>query len=108
MVDKNDNVYVATVSFSADFPVTANAPQPKLKGTADAVLLQLNPDLSQLRWSTFYGGSGYDVAYALRTSASGAIYAVGTTRSADLPGTAGVFQTTNWRPGRRFSGEVYE
>jgi gliding motility-associated-like protein len=92
MVDKNDNVYVATVSFSADFPVTANAPQPKLNGPADAVLLQLSPDLSQLRWSTYFGGSGYDVAYALRIGASGSLYAVGTTRSADLPGMAGAFK----------------
>ncbi|WP_229321002.1 gliding motility-associated C-terminal domain-containing protein [Larkinella knui] len=92
IVDKNDNVYVATVSFSADFPVTANAPQSKLQGPADAVFLQLNPDLSQLLWSTYYGGSGYDVAYALRTGASGAVYGVGTTRSADLPATAGAFK----------------
>jgi gliding motility-associated-like protein len=91
-LDKNDNVYIATVSFSADFPVTANAPQRKLQGTADAVLLQLTPDLSQLPWSTFFGGSGYDVAYGLRTGASGAIYAVGTTHSTDLPGTAGSYK----------------
>ncbi|WP_170299317.1 gliding motility-associated C-terminal domain-containing protein [Larkinella terrae] len=92
MVDKNDNVYVATLSFSADFPVTANAPQPKLNGPADAVFLQLNPELSQLRWSTFFGGSGYDVAYALRIGASGSMYAVGTTQSANLPGTAGAYK----------------
>lgn len=89
MVDRNDNVYVATVTASADFPVTSGASQPKLQGSADAVLIQLNPELSQLRWSTFYGGSGYDVAYAIRIGASGAVYAVGTTRSADLPATTG-------------------
>ncbi|GAB3341115.1 hypothetical protein GCM10027299_55090 [Larkinella ripae] len=92
MVDKTDNVYVATVSYSADFPITTNASQTKLQGPADAVLLQLNADLSQLRWSTFFGGSGYDVAYALRVGASGAVYAVGTTRSADLPATAGAYK----------------
>ncbi|MGA0558810.1 PKD domain-containing protein [Larkinella sp. VNQ87] len=93
MVDKNDNVYVATVTTSADFPVTANAPQPKRQGPGDAVFIQLNSDLSQLRWSTYFGGSGYDVAYALRIGASGALYAVGTTRSSDLPGTTGAYKT---------------
>lgn len=92
VVDKNDNVYVATVTLSADFPTTANASQTKLQGPADAVLLQLSPDLSRLTWSTYYGGSGYDVAYALRTAESGAVYAVGTTRSSDLPATAGAYQ----------------
>ncbi|GAB3260359.1 hypothetical protein GCM10027347_24590 [Larkinella harenae] len=89
MVDQSDNVYVATVTTSNDFPVTANAHQSKLQGPADAVLINLSSDLSQLRWSTYFGGSGYDVAYALRIGSSGAIYAVGTTQSPDLPGTAG-------------------
>ncbi|MFC5411967.1 PKD domain-containing protein [Larkinella bovis] len=92
MVDKNDNVYVATVSYSADFPTTANAPQAKLQGPADAVFLQLNPELTQLHWSTFFGGTDYDIAFGLRIGDSGAVYAVGTTRSADLPGTAGALK----------------
>ncbi|MFD1140581.1 gliding motility-associated C-terminal domain-containing protein [Larkinella insperata] len=101
ILDKNDNVYVATVTMSADFPVTANASQSKLLGPADAVLLQMSPDLSQLRWSTFFGGSGYDVSYALRVGDSGAVYAVGTTLSNDLPGTTGAHQS---QPGGQEDG----
>ncbi|WP_128544318.1 DUF7948 domain-containing protein [Larkinella soli] len=92
VVDQNDNVFVATVTYSSDFPVTANAPQNRRQGPADAVLIQLNPDLSQLVWSTYFGGTGYDVAFALRRGNSGAIYAVGVTRSSDLPGTAGALK----------------
>ena len=35
-------------------------------GRRDAVISKLNPDLSSIIWSTYYGGTGEDVAYSLK------------------------------------------
>jgi hypothetical protein len=71
------------------FPVTANALQPFLNGTADAFLTILDPNVADFTqaviYSTFLGGSDQDVAYDMVRDASGKYYLCGFTISRDFP-----------------------
>lgn len=53
-------------------------------GSTDAVVTKFGPD-GTLIFSTYFGGNGDDVAYAVVTDAESDVYAVGSTRSSDLP-----------------------
>jgi PKD repeat protein len=88
-VDEAGNIYIASTTTSDNFP-TVNAAQTMLKGGQDAVVCRFSPDLSELSWSTYLGGSGIDVATSLRVGASGTVYVCGGTTSRDLPASAGV------------------
>jgi hypothetical protein len=53
------------------------------------------PDtLTALLYSTFLGGSDYDVGAGVAVDASGAVYLTGHTRSTDFPTSTGAFTTT--------------
>lgn len=47
-------------------------------GDLDAIVISFNPDKT-IRWSTFYGGEGPDVALALESDANNSIYVTGFT-----------------------------
>jgi uncharacterized protein (TIGR03437 family) len=108
-VDNAGNAYVAGVSYSSDFPVTAGAFQTVNKAglASNAFLSKLNPAGSALVYSTYLGGSGRilfsfgpqqwdgDGATALAVDSAGNAYVTGYAYSADFPVTAGAFQTTN-------------
>lgn len=88
VVGPDDDVYVASVSASPDFPVTDKS---VAKGGLDAVVFRLSADLRELRWSTRIGGSRFDGANGLKLTASGALYVCGATNSTNLPTTANAF-----------------
>ncbi|MCP9767056.1 gliding motility-associated C-terminal domain-containing protein [Lacihabitans sp. LS3-19] len=81
--DQNDNIYVASVSTSSDFPLFS--PIQTKKSTYDAVVFKLSPDCKQMLFSTFIGGNNYDAAYGIRVDKAGAIYVCGATLSKDFP-----------------------
>lgn len=83
VLDKDDNIYVASSTLSTDFPVL-NAPQPRSGGAQDGVVFKLDPALNNLLWSTYLGGSDFDAAYGLKVGPSGAVYVCGQTRSPNL------------------------
>ncbi len=94
VVDSNGAVYVAGVTYSRDFPVSATAfrrtsgnPQ-ALAG--DAFVLKLTPQGDRLLYSTYYGGAENDQANALAVDAEGQAVIVGQTFSDDLQTTQGV------------------
>lgn len=90
-VDNSDNVYVVSSTNSPNFPVK-NAPQSKLAGDQDGVVMKMSPGLNELLWSTYIGGDKWDAAYSLKLSSNGDIYVAGITRSGALPAKAGVYQ----------------
>lgn len=83
--DVNGNIYVASCTRSAGFPVTPNAAQTAYNGGLESVVVSLNSDLSVLRWSTFVGGSGDDAAYSLKLDNNDNIIVGGATSSLDFP-----------------------
>jgi PKD repeat protein len=84
--DGNDNVYIVSNTRSTDFPAINTFHG----GTHDGVVVRLAPDLSQVTWSRFVGGSGADVAYSIRFDADNNLYVAGGTDSPTMLGMTGL------------------
>jgi hypothetical protein len=114
-VDKPGNVYVAGVTNSTDFPVTADALQPKLnRGTPDAsdagtccrdtppqdaFVARLGP-AGELLYASYFGGSGTDSASGPLVDAAGNLYLVGEAgpTSNNFPTTADAYMPSRPAP----------
>src|SRR2546430_1144889 len=75
-VDATGNAYVTGITFSPDFPTTAGAFQPSSPG-GDAFVTKLNPSGAALVYSTYLGGTGCDVAFAIAVDSFGNAYVTG-------------------------------
>jgi uncharacterized protein (TIGR03437 family) len=92
--DAAGNTYVAGLTYSPDFRVTAGAFQTRLAGNgslanpaaiaSDAFVAKFGPD-GKLLWSTFLGGSGDDFATGVGVDDAGNVVVAGWTRSFDFP-----------------------
>jgi len=94
MLDENGNVYVASCTYSSNFPLV-NATQNTYGGNQDGVLIKFNPTLTTVLWSTYWGGSARDACYAVKFDSSNNLFAAGGTLSANLNVTSGAFQTVH-------------
>jgi uncharacterized protein (TIGR03437 family) len=105
-VDVQGNVYLAGETVSADFPTTPGAFQQKHAGIPgndcsiftgcylpDAFVTKLDAS-GKIVYSTYLGGSGYDIAYSIAVDTQGNAYVAGTTVSPNFPVTSGAFQTS--------------
>ena len=90
-LDANGNVYLAGHTESTDFP-TVN-PIQAMKGPIDAFIAKLNSTGSALVYSTYLGGSSYDIGYGIAVDSSGNAYVTGYTMSTDFP-TANAIQAS--------------
>lgn len=89
IVDALNNVLVSSTTRSSDFPVSAGAPQPTYGGGgSDAVVFKLNANLTNLIFSTYFGGNNFDAGYAIQLNQSNEIYIAGGTNSSNLPTSA--------------------
>lgn len=97
-VDANGNAVVTGVTYSADFPTTADAFQTtRASADSDAFLTQLNSTGTALLYSTFLGGScaNGDFASGMTLDSNGNPYLVGSTCSIDFPiSSSGVYQAS--------------
>lgn len=86
IVDANNNVFVATSTMSADFPLL-NAFDNTFGGGQDGCVFKLSSDLSTLLFSSYLGGSGDDAAYGLDIGTNNDMYVTGgsTTNSFSYP-----------------------
>lgn len=92
--DGSDNIFVASSTYSSNFPTTAGAFQTMIGGGQDGCVFKLDPTMSNLLWSTFIGGSNSDGAYSLKLNSSGDVLVAGGTNSTNFPTTAGAWHTT--------------
>ena len=92
MIDDNDNVYIASTTFSTDFPIV-NGFQSASGGSQDAVVCKLSPDLARLEWSTYIGGDSKDAAYSIDVDHEDGAYITGGTCSSTLNFQSGGYQT---------------
>jgi hypothetical protein len=102
-------VYVAGYTESANFPKATGGAQKKYGGKGDTFVARLNKDLTKILHSTYMGGKGLDVAYALAIHpTTGEVYVAGHTESANFPKATGGAQTNcNNCNGRLFSYDVF-
>jgi hypothetical protein len=100
-VDPAGNAYIAGVTDSSDFPVTAGAFQTKFAGgglstqcgfAGDAFLTKVNARGDAVVYSTYLGGSSADCGEGIAVDSAGHAYIAGETLSTDFPVTPGVFQ----------------
>ena len=81
-VDAAGNAYVAGATSSANFPVTG---QSRYQGGRKAFVAKLSPAGNQLIYSTYLGGSNYDVANGIAVDSAGDAFVAGATYSTDFP-----------------------
>lgn len=94
-VDANGNVYMTgmTRSRESDWAMATGFQTSFQGGISDGFLAVFNDSGTNLIYSTYLGGSGEDFGNGVAVDASGLVYVVGQTASADLP-VRGGFQTT--------------
>jgi hypothetical protein len=98
VLDDAGNAWVNGSTSSPDFPITPDAYQPILSGIPDLYLTAIDPT-GVVLYSTFFGGSGWEIAGGLALDGEGFAYLTGISYSQglptpfDFPVTPGAFQT---------------
>jgi gliding motility-associated-like protein len=87
-LDNTENPCVASCTLSDDFPVTSGCFQASSGGGIDGVVFKLTSNLSELTWSSYFGGSNDDACYALQLDNDNNFYFTGPTASSNLPVSA--------------------
>jgi hypothetical protein len=82
---------------TGSFPTTVGAYQTTFQGGgsvthSDAFVTELNPAGTGLLYSTYFGGSGDDLAFGITVDSSNNVYITGSTSSPNLPVTSTAFQ----------------
>lgn len=90
-LDSSGNIFIAGSTHSTDLPVN-HAFQSTLLGSEDAFLSKLNANGTQLLYSTYLGGSGFDSARGLVLDTSGRALVTGVTNSPNFPTSNGTLQ----------------
>jgi hypothetical protein len=99
--DSNGNLVFTGYTLSTDLTITGDALQATASGGGDAFVAILNPSGAfqpGLLYSTYLGGSGGDVGYAVGADVAGNIYVTGYTLSSDFP-IAGSAPQAGWGGG---------
>jgi hypothetical protein len=106
-VDSQGNAYIAGLTESRDFPVTAGAFKTAYPGAlVDIFVAKLSPSAigaASLIYATFLGGStpgDEDEPSGIAVDATGAAYVTGSEQSSDFPVTVGAFQTISRHSGQ--------
>ena len=92
-VDGKGNAYITGVTDSSNFP-TEEAFQPANAGAFDVFVTKLSRDGTVLDYSTYLGGSNFDLGLGIAVDGKGNAYVTGLTVSSDFP-TEEAFQPAN-------------
>ncbi|MBF9222389.1 DUF7948 domain-containing protein [Hymenobacter ruricola] len=95
ITDRQNNIYFTSGTLSSLFPTSAGAYQTSRRGTQDAVVVKLNPNLTGMIWSTYLGGTREDAAYSIQLDSLNGVFVAGGTTSTDFPGTVGGLRATS-------------
>lgn len=93
-VDEEGFIYIGSMTQSRDFPTVNPLQGTYAGGLYDAVVCKLNPELSDMVWSTYVGGTQSDVAFSIQFDSLKNVLIAGGTQSTDFPTTPGVYQET--------------
>ncbi len=92
ITDDQNNVYISSVTSSPDLPLSNSFSTSYHGGSTDAIIVKLNPNLSQVLWGAFVGGASDDASHTIKLSQGGTVYAAGGTTSTNFPITTGAYQ----------------
>ena len=97
-VDSSNNVYVTGFTYSTNFPTTSNAFQKQLACpnsvyfNANAFIAEISAYGTNLLYSSYFGGTNFDVGEGITIDGSNNIYVTGFTASTNFPTTNAVQQ----------------
>jgi hypothetical protein len=94
VIDNLGNTYITGCTWSEDFPTTSGAVDETYHGRGDAFITKLQSQGHELEYSTFLGGSDYDLGYGIAVDGEGNAYVMGHTRSFDFLTTPGALDTS--------------
>ncbi|MGR9085796.1 MAG: DUF7948 domain-containing protein [Gammaproteobacteria bacterium] len=89
-VDSDGNAYVTGLTYSANFP-TVGAEYPELADSADVFVTKFSADGSDVVYSTYLGGDGWDRGLGIAVDANGNALVTGVTESTDFPMAAALY-----------------
>ena len=92
-LDNSNNVLVAGVTYSTNFPVTAGAYQRTNRAGFSAFITKVTADGGHLMWSTYLGGSGGAAAHGLKLDGASNALVTGSA-GPNFPTTVGAYQST--------------
>jgi gliding motility-associated-like protein len=96
-LDNNGFIYVAAQTRSDNFKTIGSVFQPGPGGKQDGVVIKIDPNCTNVIWSSYLGGDGDDGAFVIAVNpTTNDIFVGGATNSTNIPGNkAGVYQPTN-------------
>jgi len=92
ITDATGNIYVSSVTQSANFPVNNSFGLNFRGGVSDAIVLKLNPALTQITWAALLGGSAADASHTIKLDADNNLFVGGGSASTDFITTPGAYQ----------------
>jgi hypothetical protein len=100
VIEPSGHVALTGYTLSKDFPISQGAYQNSFNGISNAFLTILDPTagtplVQGLVYSTYFGGTGGEVALDMRRDPAGRYIIAGYTLSTDLPVTAGAFNSNS-------------
>lgn len=111
-LDSECNVYVTGHTASTNFPTSESAFDRDYNGAAgrdvgdDVFISKLDSTLGTLLASTYLGGEGWEIGYAMIADEDGNFYISGTTNSEEFPTVAGAYDST-FGGGPKYGGDVF-
>lgn len=84
-VDGNNNIFIGSCVRGNANIAGASTQSNYGGGDSDGYVAKLNPSLSMLLWSSYFGGSGADAIYALEFANNGDLLLAGGTQSQNFP-----------------------
>lgn len=92
-IDKNNNIYLATCTYSTDFPITSSFQQSN-KGSQEACIVKMDNQLSTIIWSSYLGGDKDDAIYSLALDGNDNVFVTGGTTSDNFPVSFNAYQNS--------------
>ncbi len=86
MLDDSGYVYIASSTHSTDFPLVGGV-QGVSGGYQDAIVCKFSPNLDNLIWSSYLGGTEKDAGYSVKVNHNGEVIVAGGTCSNTFPTT---------------------
>ena len=93
-VSESGGIAIAGYTASTNFPALPNAYDSTSNGTLDAFACVLNPDGTDLQFSTLIGGACNDIAEGVKYTSTGLLVIAGYTCSPTFPMTPGAFDAS--------------